>query len=268
MGQWDEFVGRREAAEDSVWPPMLARMAATLGRADVPATLPPLWHWMLFQPWLLPGSLGADGHPRRGGFLPDAAALPRRMWAGSRVGLLGTLRAGEAVRRDSVITSVAERVGRSGKLLFATVRHEISGKNGVMIREFQDIVYRAGGAATRAGAAGSPPAGATRIVVPDPVLLFRYSALTGNGHRIHYDVSYATEVEHYPGLVVHGPLIATLLVGMVSAEVLAATRQIDIRARSAAYCGNALHLYDLATKLEALDPAGQCCMDITLAAAS
>jgi hypothetical protein len=115
------------------------------------------------------------------------------------------------------------------------------------------FVYRAGGAATRAGAAGSPPAGATRIVVPDPVLLFRYSALTGNGHRIHYDVSYATEVEHYPGLVVHGPLIATLLVGMVSAEVLAATRQIDIRARSAAYSGHALHLYDLATKLEALD---------------
>jgi 3-methylfumaryl-CoA hydratase len=186
------------------------------------------------------------------------------MWAGSRVNVFGTLQAGTKVRRDSVITSVAERVGRSGKLLFVTVRHEISGGNGLAIKEFQDIVYRAGGAPAEAAADGSPPAGATRIVVPNPVLLFRYSALTGNGHRIHYDVPYTTQTEHYPGLVVHGPLIATLLMSMVPAEVIAAMHPIEIRALSPVFCGRSLHLYDFGRKLEAVDPDGQCCLHITL----
>lgn len=211
---FEEYVGREERHEDRVDPRLVAGMAATLGVPHPEGDLPPLWHWMLFQDWRPPTALGEDGHPRRGGFLPPVHDLPRRMWAGGRVrfGENG-LRVGDAVRRRSTILSVEEKSGGSGRLVFVTVRHELQGPRGPVLSEEHDIVYRgAEGAAVRpASAAPDWPEALTEEVLPDAVLLFRYSALTGNSHRIHYDQPYVTAVERYPGLVVHGPLQATWL---------------------------------------------------------
>ena len=219
---YEEYIGTAEKRTDTVWPLLLRGLAATL---DVPQAevspndlLPPLWHWMLFQDWAPASGLGPDGHPKRGGFLPPVNDLPRRMWAGGRVEFMGDLRAGNTVRRTSTILKVEEKTGGTGRLVFVTVRHEIHGPPGLCISEEQDIVYRgAEGAAVKpAEAAPSPASGAfTRTVRPDAVMLFRYSALTGNGHRIHYDLDYVTKEEGYPGLVVHGPLQATLLADLV-----------------------------------------------------
>ncbi len=195
---------------------MLAGMAATLG-VPVPEIVPPLWHWTLFQEWLPAHALGADGHPRRGGFLPALPDFGRRMWAGGRVRFIRDLRVGDAVTRFSTVRSVQEKTGRSGRLVFVTVHHAINGPDGPAIDEEQDLVY----CGTNSLAVGAPapvedaPAGPRAELCPDPVLLFRYSALTGNGHRIHYDLDYARTVEGYPGLVVHGPLQATLLAGLL-----------------------------------------------------
>jgi 3-methylfumaryl-CoA hydratase len=199
-------------------------LSATLDRDDPPPApgteLPPLWHWLYFLPGQRQGELGPDGHPRRGGFLPPVP-LPRRMWAGGRLQWHAPLRVGEAVQRTSTIASVAHKPGRSGDLVFVVVRHALHNAQGPALTEEHDIVYRA--AAQPGDPAPVPqaaPADAawSREIVPDPVLLFRYSALTFNGHRIHYDRSYVTEVEGYPGLVVHGPLIATLLVDLARRE--------------------------------------------------
>jgi len=208
-----EFVGRTETHEDVLDARLVQGLAATLGVPVPVAEVPPLWHWMLFQDWKPPAGLGPDGHPRRGGFLPPVHDLARRMWAGGRLEFHGGLRSGDAVTRLSTITSVEEKSGGSGRLVFVTVRHEMSGPRGKILTEEQDIVYRsAEGAAVRP----TPPApdwpdAARATVATDPVTLFRYSALTGNGHRIHYDHPYVTQVEGYPGLVVHGPLQATWL---------------------------------------------------------
>jgi 3-methylfumaryl-CoA hydratase len=174
---------------------------------------PALAHWMLFAPLAAQSELGADGHPRRGGFMPDLG-LPRRMWAGGRLTFHSPLPVGEEIVRESRIAEVTEKSGRSGRLAFVAVHHRLSAAGQVLISEEQDIVYR------EAPAADAPPVQGTpapddeahrRRITADPVLLFRYSALTFNAHRIHYDQAYATAVEGYPGLVVHGPLIATLL---------------------------------------------------------
>jgi 3-methylfumaryl-CoA hydratase len=217
------WLGRAETLSDLMAAAPLQALAATLD-VDVPATsLPPLWHWIFFTPKARAGEIGPDGHPRRGGFLPPVA-LPRRMWAGGRLEWHAPLHVGEAATRTSRIVAVDEKQGKSGVLVFVTVRHEISGPRGLALTEEHDIVYRGEAPRPQAGAAAPPlqraPADAafTREVVPDPVLLFRYSALTFNGHRIHYDRSYATEVEGYPGLVVHGPLIATLLMDLARRE--------------------------------------------------
>jgi hydroxyacyl-ACP dehydratase HTD2-like protein with hotdog domain len=214
---YNEWVGRTEMREDRLDARLITGMAATLGVAR-PEVLPPLWHWMLFQDWVMPDRIGPDGHPKRGGFLPPVHELPRRMWAGSRVTWPGAvLREGDAVRRESTILSVEEKAGGSGRLVFVTVRHVTSGPAGVVAEEEQDIVYRgAEGAAVKPGEPAPAWDGAVaRVVVPDPVMLFRYSALTGNGHRIHYDHPYVTGEEGYPGLVVHGPLQATLMAGHI-----------------------------------------------------
>jgi 3-methylfumaryl-CoA hydratase len=217
-----DWIGRRESAEDSCDPRRVADMAATL---DLPAApregdrLPPGWHWMFFNPMARASELGPDGHPRRGGFLPPVA-LPRRMWAGGRLSFPAPLQVGERLRRYSEILSVEPKSGRSGAMVFVVVRHRIFSGDALAVEEEHDIVYReapAPGAAAPAPAA--PPAAAaaapwTGRVVPDPVMLFRYSALTANGHRIHYDHPYATGVEGYPGLVFHGPLTATLLMAL------------------------------------------------------
>ena len=215
------WIGRQEVARDIVMPFPVAALSATLDRDDpgplAGDALPPLWHWLYFLPHARQSQLGPDGHPRRGGFLPPVD-LPRRMWAGSRLSFPGTLRLGEAVTRISTVADLSVKEGRNGPLVFVLVRHEIAGPAGVAVTEEHDIVYRGAPAPGEAPAAPRPaPADAPwqRTIVPDDVLLFRYSALTFNGHRIHYDRRYATGVEGYPGLIVHGPLLATLLADLV-----------------------------------------------------
>ena len=224
------WVGRRELVRDVVTPTPYAALAATLDRQSArPAAgtpLPALWHWLYFLPLHPQASIGADGHPERGGFLPPVP-LPRRMWAGSQLAFHRQLHVGEAITRTSTIESVTGKSGRAGPLVFVRVRHEIGSDAGddVAITEFHDIVYRDAPTPADPSASSRPaPAGSTwqRDWVPDDVLLFRYSALTFNGHRIHYDRRYVTEVEGYPGLIVHGPLIATLLLDLLRDHLPAA----------------------------------------------
>jgi 3-methylfumaryl-CoA hydratase len=221
-----EWIGRTEGREDVVAADRVAAMAATLDLDAGPhpgEPLPPGWHWMFFN---MRGAakardIGPDGHPKRGGFLPDVA-LPRRMWAGGRLAYSErAIRVGEAIRRTSEIAKVEVKQGRSGTLVFVLVKHRIEGAGGGWIDEEHDIVYR------DAPQAGSPPpmplaaptnAAWSKTIAPDPVLLFRYSALTFNGHRIHYDQPYVTQVEGYSGLIVHGPLISTLLLELLRRE--------------------------------------------------
>jgi 3-methylfumaryl-CoA hydratase len=227
------WIGRQETLEDTVTRFPVAALAATLDRADQPPrpgdTLPPLWHWLYFLPVARLSQVGPDGHPKRGGFLPPVR-LPRRMWAGGRLTFHAPLHVGEAITRKSEIVDVTLKEGRSASLVFVLVRHLISGESGLAITEEHDIVYRDAPAPDESAPRPRPaPASAAwkREIVPDDVLLFRYSALTFNGHRIHYDRRYVTTHEGYPGLVVHGPLIATLLVDLLrrnSAATLAAFR--------------------------------------------
>ncbi len=216
---WRDWIGRTETYADLVTATPLAALSATLDRDDArPVSggeVPPLWHWVYFAPLAKARDLGPDGHPKRGGFLPPIP-LPRRMWAGSRLTFSRALRVGDEVARTSRIADVTVKEGRTGQLVFVTVQHEYADARGVAIAEEHDIVYRDLPSPGAASPAARPAAAPTneqyrREIVPDPVLLFRYSALTFNGHRIHYDRSYVTGVEGYPGLVVHGPLIATLL---------------------------------------------------------
>ncbi len=216
-----QWVGKTATRPDQVTPVPVAALASTLDRDDPPPrpgdALPPLWHWLYFLPIHRQSEIGPDGHAQRGGFLPPVP-LPRRMWAGSRLEFHRPLRVGDAVSRSSRILDVRHKEGRTGPLVFVVVRHEIGGAGGVALSEEHDIVYRDN---PRPGEAAPEPRAApaehawTREIRPDDVLLFRYSALTFNGHRIHYDRRYVTEVEGYPGLVVHGPLIATLLLDLL-----------------------------------------------------
>jgi 3-methylfumaryl-CoA hydratase len=196
-------------------------LAATVDREQAWSAgeaLPPLWHWLYFLPIDRQSALAEDGHVARGGFLPPID-LPRRMWAGSRFRFEATLRIGDDATRVSRIGAITEKQGRTGPLVFVTVHHDISTAAGPAIHEEHDIVYR-GHAVGPAAEPPQAPADAVwrRTVTPTDVLLFRYSAVTFNGHRIHYDRRYATEVEHYPGLVVHGPLVATLLLDLLASE--------------------------------------------------
>ncbi|MEJ7137538.1 FAS1-like dehydratase domain-containing protein [Amphibiibacter pelophylacis] len=215
------WVGRSQTQHDTLTLAPMAALSATLDRDDAPPqagdALPPLWHWLYFLPMARQSQIGPDGHPLRGGFLPPVP-LPRRMWAGGRFEFLRPLRAGQLVSRTSTIESVTHKRGRSGDLVFVLVRHKVADADGVALIEEHDIVYRD---AARPGEAPPAPQPArtdgvwSRDIVPDDVLLFRYSALTFNGHRIHYDRRYVTQVEGYPGLIVHGPLIATLLLDLL-----------------------------------------------------
>jgi 3-methylfumaryl-CoA hydratase len=217
LAQLRAWEGRSETLHDEITAAPVRNLSATLDRDDpLPArgtVLPPLWHWLYFLPRHRQSEIGADGHARRGGFLPPVP-LPRRMWAGGRLQWHAPLRVGDEVQRTSRIVSVTHKSGRTGDLVFVLVRHEVANAQGLALTEEHDIVYRA---AAKPGDPVPPPQAApadaawSREIVPDDVLLFRYSALTFNGHRIHYDRKYVTEVEGYPGLVVHGPLIATLL---------------------------------------------------------
>jgi 3-methylfumaryl-CoA hydratase len=221
------WVGKSETRSDVIDARPAALLSATLDRDD-PAprpgdVLPPLWHWLYFLPVYRQSEVGPDGHAKRGGFLPPVP-LPRRMWAGSRIEWQRPLAIGDEVRRSSRIVSVTGKRGRSGALVFVVVRHELSTSAGLALSEEHDIVYRElpSPEADRDVAVASGPAPEAppwmRRIVPDPILLFRYSALTFNSHRIHYDRRYVTEVEGYPGLVVHGPLLATLLIDLLRRE--------------------------------------------------
>lgn len=212
-----QWTGRTEQAHDQLTLVPMNALGALLDRDDPPPglgdDLPPLWHWLYFLPVPRQSTIGLDGHPKRGGFLPPVD-LPRRMWAGSRLEFLRPLKAGGAIARLSHIERIEHKQGRTGDLVFVKVKHEIGDAAGVAIVERQDIVYRDHPASHEKPAASqAAPANAqwAREIVPDPVLLFRYSALTLNGHRIHYDRPYAIGEEGYDGLVVHGPLLATLL---------------------------------------------------------
>jgi 3-methylfumaryl-CoA hydratase len=223
LANLQNWVGKTETLTDHVTSAPLCGLAAALDRDDAgPAAgsaVPPLWHWLYFLPQSRRSEIGPDGHPQRGGFLPPVP-LPRRMWAGGRVQWLqhNGLVLGYVIKRVSRIESVTHKAGRTGDLVFVLVRHEIHNAQGLALTEEHDIVYRAN---PQPGDSIPPPQHAakhgvwTQTVVPDDVLLFRYSALTFNGHRIHYDRKYVTEVEGYPGLIVHGPLIATLLLELL-----------------------------------------------------
>ena len=236
-------IGRTRTITDRLDPARAAALHATLGRDGPPPQagdpLPPFWHYIQFWEPAPPAALGRDGHPKPGNFIPDTG-LPRRMWAGSRVSFPGEIRVGDRVVRRSVIASIREKAGKSGALVFVTVRHEI-GREGEppAIVDEHDIVYRGLEAAPAAPTEVVPAGAWRRTLTPDAVLLFRYSALTFNGHRIHYDRDYVTGVEGYPGLVVHGPLTATLLVDLVRRNAPAARiDSFSFRAMSPLFDGN------------------------------
>jgi 3-methylfumaryl-CoA hydratase len=237
---------------------------ATLAEGD---PLPPMWHYVYFNPEVRASDLKQDGHEALGRFLPPVA-LPRRMWAGGEIEIAAPLRIGEEVKRTSTIRDVQSKHGRSGDLCFVTVEHAFSVAGEARFTEVQNIVYR--GAA--AGGGGAPvPCGRAerrRAVHPDPVLLFRYSALIFFGHRIHYDADYTRDVEGYPGLVVHGPLTATLLIGFGCEAHDTPLRRIALRAQAPLFCGApfALEAADLGatTEVWARRPDGGRAMTVTL----
>jgi hydroxyacyl-ACP dehydratase HTD2-like protein with hotdog domain len=229
----------------SAWP---ALALAGLLDAEPPVTgpgdpIPPLWHWLYFLDRPATRELGPDGHPAAGHFIPPIPQR-RRMYAGGRVSYQSPIRCGDEITRRSELADWTVKRGRTGELLFVTVRSVFSRAGAPIATEEQDLVYRSGPA--EAGGADRPrppgprppdPAWQMRIV-PDPVLLFRFSALTYNAHRIHYDARYATEAEGHPGLVVHGPLL-TLLCLELPRRHLPRQRvtQLSFRARSPLYAG-------------------------------
>jgi len=227
LDRLSDWVGRSETVDDIAYPTPVIALTATLDHPRTAAAtgsrLPPLWHWLYFLPMHRQSEIGPDGHAKRGSFLPPVP-LPRRMWAGSQFEFRAPILVGDRMSRTSTIDDVSVKEGRTGKLVFVKVRHEVrcNGAAEPALIEFHDIVYRE---AQRADDVPPPPQKAAadapwqREIVPDDVLLFRYSALTFNGHRIHYDRKYVTQVEGYPGLIVHGPLIATLLMDLLRRQL-------------------------------------------------
>lgn len=244
------WVGTSRADEDVLSARHARLMAATVDyfaadRVRDRERLPALWHWLYFLEASPARDLGRDGHPSRGGFLPPVP-LSNRMWAGGRVRFLAPVTIGATASRKSTILRVDHKRGRSGDLVFVTVLHELASAAGEpLIREEHDIVYKdpspAGTAAT--GATPAPGSQTSRTCVPTSTMLFRYSALTFNGHRIHYDADYCREVEGYPNLVVHGPLIATLLAGFAEETAGRPLRGFGYRALSPAFLGATLTLH-------------------------
>jgi 3-methylfumaryl-CoA hydratase len=242
------WVGREETASDVLEPARTNALRTALGEV-VPlapgAPLPLLHHWLYFWDVRPPAGVGVDGHPARGGFLPPVS-LPRRMWAGGRLQFLQPLLVGETVTRVSTIMKVEAKSGRSGNLVFVTVRHALSGAGGAAVIEEQDIVYRdaaaPGSMSLPRGDAEEPTPCWRRDIMPDTLLLFRYSALTMNGHRIHYDRPYAMNEEAYPALVVHGPLQATLMADLAARHLDNPITGFEFRGAQPAFDGTLLHI--------------------------
>lgn len=264
--QLREWVGKKETRRDTLNPWPITALAAALDERDLAVDqgtmLPQGWHWLFFLEAKPASELGVDGHPKRGGFLPPVP-LPRRMWAGGKIEFLRPLAVGDAVTRESEIVSVEPKAGSTGSLVFVTVRHTVQAAGAPAIVEEHNIVYR------EAAKKGDPlppakpaPAEAAwrRRVMPDAVLLFRYSALTYNGHRIHYDKDYAVSEEHYPGLVVHGPLQATLLLELCRKNAGRPVKKFEYRAQSPIFGGQAFTVngnYDPAKSQADLWTAGE-----------
>jgi len=272
-----DAIGRSERATDTLDLRQARLMQLTLDR---PATLgagdplPPFWHYLYFNPQIRASDLGPDGHERLGRFIPDFG-LPRRMWAGGRVTIDAPLRLGETVEKVSTIRAIDEKTGRSGRLVFVKVDHDFSVNGQYRMRETQNIVYRepqGPGATPSPGQAAPTEAEFSRVVTPDQVMLFRYSALIFYGHRIHYDADYTRQVEGYPGLLVHGPLTATLLVDLGLSQ-LAGRRlaAFDIRAMQPLFAPTPFTLEGRKTEtgatLWARTPDGGTAMTVSLHAA-
>jgi 3-methylfumaryl-CoA hydratase len=233
-----QWIGKSETRTDTITLAPLLNFTATLDRDDpVPQPgdpIPPAGHWLYFLPDTRQSELGSDGIAKRGGLLPPVA-LPRRMWAGGRIKFLRPLRVGSHISQTATVADVSAKDGRTGKLVFVLLKHVVSDEQGPAIEEERDIVYRGNPDANAPPAKPSPaPASGPwrREIRPDPTLLFRYSALTFNTHRIHYDRPYTTGVEGYPALIVHGPLIATLLMDLCRRECAKRLLRFDYRAAS------------------------------------
>lgn len=256
MADWSAWIGRTEVRRDVLTESLLARWCATIDR-DVPSdgTVPQGLHWCLCAPDAPTADLGRDGHPTRDErgacFLPPLP-LERRMWAAGKVEFLTPFANSADIERRSRVLSITEKHGATGPLIFVEVAHETFGDGTLAVRETQTLVYRD---APPSGSPPSPPMPGegrfdptawdnTRTVIPGPALLFRYSALTFNSHRIHYDHPYATGTEGYRGLVVHGPLIASLLLDLARRALASETAlaSFDFRAISPAIAGEPLHL--------------------------
>jgi 3-methylfumaryl-CoA hydratase len=242
------WIGKTQSEEDFAAPCPVRALIATLDESDPQPKagdpLPPLWHWLYFLEIARQSKLGPDGHAERGDFLPPVP-LPRRMWAGSRFAFEGEpLRIDDTIERRSTIKSVEPKSGSTGSMVFVTVQHTISGPRGLSLVEDHDIVYReAAKSGEQVRPAKPAPTDATwsRKLVPDEVLLFRFSALTFNGHRIHYDQPYVTGTEGYPGLIVHGPLMGLLQVELARRSNPGKTmKSFEFRALSPAFAGGAL----------------------------
>lgn len=243
MEELQGWIGRAREVADEMSAPAARRMAAMLDQAapdlSAGAAVPPFWIAILFDDAQPQSRLGADGHPEKGEFLPPVP-LPRRMLAGRRMTYLAPLRIGQQLTRRSEITAITPKEGRSGRLCFVTVLHTVTGPDGVVATEEQDIAYREASTGTSAKpeAPAAKPDAAWRLpFAPDPVLLFRYSALCFNGHRIHYDVDYARDAEGYAGLVVNGGLSTTMLLDAAMKQAPGATlRAADIRTMRPVMC--------------------------------
>jgi 3-methylfumaryl-CoA hydratase len=249
------YLGRSEQIADVLDPARTNALRATLGDVEPLAAgdpLPLLHHWLYFWTVAPPEGLGLDGHPAKGGFLPPVP-LPRRMWAGGRVTFIRPLIIGAPITRTSTIRKIEAKSGKSGDLVFVTVEHQIADKGGLCVIEEQDIVYRESAPTGNVAAplpAASLPTDAPwhRAIQPDPVLLFRYSALTMNGHRIHYDRPYAMAEETYPALVVHGPLQATMLADLAARHLDRPITGFAFRGHAPAFDGLPLHICGMPTE--------------------
>lgn len=265
------WIGREETSHDHLGLTPARLLAATLddrqARFAAGDALPACWQWLYFLPGAPQGEIGPDGHPKRGGFLPPVD-LPQRMFAGSEMTVHAPLRFGLDATRRGIIRDVTPKTGKSGALVFVTVDYEFHQDGRHCLTERQSIVYKdAGRPQAAAGEVKAPPLDITwsRRITPDPVLLFRFSALTFNSHRIHYDRPYATEVEHYPDLVVHGPLIAVCLADILRVEAGKNLKAFKFRAEAPLFVSAPFEVMGRAdgqagAQLKAIGPGGATAM--------
>lgn len=275
-----QWVGRTQARNDVICAAPAAALSATLDIAPPLASagdvLPTCWHWLYFLDTAQASGLGVDGHAQRGDFLPPVS-LPRRMWAGGRLRFVSPLMVGEAARRDSMVSAISHKQGRSGELVFVTVQHKIYQGDALAIEEEQDLVYRGPGAPSPSPTSSRmpeptsvpPDAQWCSEMLPDPVLLFRYSALTFNSHRIHYDRAYATSEEGYASLVVQAPLSVTLLLDLFRRQLPGADiSYLEFRAKGPLLEGAPMQLHGRhdgdEARLWALDANGVVAMDVRI----